>query len=197
MATTSSILSKPSGLLSSELFTEIIAKRDTLIQPYEIEYSALATVASVKPLNPFTLWHNRLGHVSNKVLKLMMSHLGLALEHRKKAWKEFTTSNLCLGCVKGKQPYHPKSRRPLRDVPFSSKNGKQLAQTDDLPKTLRPGQLYVLDVVYSNVEALRSRAKVALIIIDVSSKYAWTYPISNAAYHRNSFKITRLGKISF
>jgi hypothetical protein len=144
---------------------------------YEIELShntglttsdcATALIADVKPTNKALLWHNRLNHCSKSVLKRFNKCNGSNL-FTKKEFKEFSLV-LCSGCALGKMTLAPVPR-------YSSTTEKSLQEP------LKPGQLVVMDLSVSPVQSIGG-SNFALVIMDVATRYAWSYfiPTKDAA----------------
>ena len=134
----------------------------------------MSNLTDIAPDNQFTLWHNRLGHINptylltmfhNKVVKGLTFTKVQANQHKKEI--------ICEGCALGKMTMQPIRRHPLPQSASSL-----LSETANTPR-YKPGQLVVIDLLFSNVDALISNTKIALLITDVATKYNWIYFLRN------------------
>ena len=134
--------------------------------PDKISEAQFGLLSSVGPDNKFTLWHNRMGHLSARILRSTKS----TVEGMKFVSTEINKhySKLCDGCAFGKMTMAPVPRRP----PAIHSASKQAVSSS---RALQPGQLIVADLIFSPVPAIKSEATCSLVLTDVASRYMWVY----------------------
>ena len=127
-----------------------------------------ALVADAVPINRAQLWHNRLNHCSNNALKLFNSSYGRGSLFSKRELRTFQQS-ICAGCALGKLTMKPVNR-----------SGPSPSQAAESAKPLLPGELVVLDLAVSPVESTGG-SNYCLVIMDVSTRYVWSYFLHSKA----------------
>ena len=132
--------------------------------PDTIREAQFGLLTSVGPENKFTLWHNRMGHLSSRILRSTKS----AVDGMKFVATEIKKhySKLCDGCAFGKMTMAPVPRRPPAVTRCTS-------QKESSSNALQPGQLIVADLIFSPVPAIKSGAMCSLLLTDVASRYIW------------------------
>jgi hypothetical protein len=73
---------------------------------------------------------------------------------------------MCHGCACDKATAAPVRRLPL---------GVHTTSTSVPTSSLRPGELVLLDLIFSPYKAIQSQATVALVITDAATRYNWIY----------------------
>ena len=129
-----------------------------------------AFVASAQLKNTFTTWHNRLPHANLPIMQRMFKqdnwqglgwHLSDELTHKE---------NFCHGCAKGKMTMADHRRNPLEEQDIGA-----------------PGELFFMDLMFSNVRSDSSKT-CALVIVDASSRKAWVKTMAGKHATLNSVK---------
>jgi hypothetical protein len=125
--------------------------------------SLLNLLADVRPENTYTLWHQRLGHVSHRTLGNMIRHKAApgisvipahSIEHRQ---------CLCPGCALGKMKMAPQRKK------------KAHAASTAQQQRSAPGRLIMADVLFSPTPSVSGKYTCALLIIDACTRYTWVY----------------------
>ena len=135
-----------------------------------ISEAQFGLLTSVGPENKFTLWHNRMGHLSSRILRSTKS----AVDGMKFVATEIKKhySKLCDGCAFGKMTMAPVPRRPPAVT-------RSTSQKESSSNALQPGQLIVADLIFSPVPAIKSGATCSLVLTDVASRYMWVYHMTS------------------
>jgi len=129
-----------------------------------------AFLASVAPSNAYTLWHQRLGHLSQRVLYNMVknkSAVGLPFKDKvdfSKQVRSHQCGGICSGCAISKLTRTQPTRR---------------SKTEPDNKHPVPGRLVFADVLFSPNESIRGHYSCALLLVDCDTKYLWVYPMRN------------------
>ena len=145
-------------------------------------------LSSIKPTNLYTLWHNRLGHVSDAVLTAMCSNpVGMVnrqgVNFTSKDRNAHNASGICHGCALGRmRMIGRKKREPLpRSSKHLSKSSPLSACDTDIDTPIdnssSPGSLVFMDILHSPTVSYPAHYTMALILVDSSTRYVWVYPM--------------------
>ena len=147
-----------------------------------VQFSSLA---DSKPENLFKLWHHRLGHINPKYLVNMLTKNAVnGMLFSKKNRKEFMCSPLCDACALGKSTNHPIRRTPKKikkpkRTHLSAPTDESADISQEISNNLKPGQLILIDLIFSNVPALQTQSTIAMIFTDAATKFNWVYFLKN------------------
>ena len=127
---------------------------------------AKTLVTSTAPKNKFTLWHQRLGHISVKAMRNIL-HAGAVLggfSYSKAELHEHThEKGICTACALGKMTF--KAVRRERKKPSAAAHATA------------PGRLVYADLFFSPYFARgeHSGSTMALLLVDADTRYKWVY----------------------
>lgn len=134
-------------------------------------------LSDIRPVNKFTMWHNRLGHPNKNVLcDMVINNTVQGMSFTQPESKSHQKSGFCVGCAYGKFASLPIRRTP-RKQPKQSQSSPLLKSLSDTTadKNYKPGELVLVDLIFSPVQALLSGSTIALILTDVATRYNWVY----------------------
>ena len=116
-----------------------------------------ALLADTRPINSFTLVHQRLPHLSSRTL-CHLQHSDNWINMPKWTGKDqkLHESTHCVGCALGKMTLSPRSKLPPEKIADG------------------PGQLFLADLWFSNISS-DGRKKCCLLIVDAYSRKLWRF----------------------
>jgi Reverse transcriptase (RNA-dependent DNA polymerase)/gag-polypeptide of LTR copia-type len=154
----------------------------------------ISYLSSLSPTNMYTLWHQRLGHISPAVLNYMQSNSvgqagkpGVCFTSQDRIKHE--TAGICHACALGRMRMVARKKRDTKPRGLSPSHHtndttcKSCSDDDadaNIPTPLLetpPGTLVFMDILLSPTVAYPSKATMALILIDSSTRYVWVYPM--------------------
>jgi len=150
------------------------AATPTTASPMSVD-GETALVTNVVCENKFTLWHNRFGHFSTPIMSNLRTdslYYGKGVYFSKRDVKNHQQEvGICTGCALGKM-HHTRVRR---HAIVKKQSYRMDNQSTTQSKQYKPGELFVADLMHSSAVAHQSGSEYALVLMDVSTKYVWTY----------------------
>ncbi len=136
--------------------------------------SLSAYLASSKPINKFTLWHERMDHCSDaKLIRMKNKDTVLGLDWTQEDVK-LHKQKICEACAIGKMHMKPIHRK----------------QKSEVSKSYKAGELIFADVFFSNVKS-KGGNTCCLLLVDAHSKKLWPKFMKNKGEALEYFDIWR------